>query len=236
MSDAEVFDALYEAAYDDVLRFVVRRVGPVDAVARAEDVTHETFLIAWRRLDAVPSDPGDAKAWLYTIARNCLLHEQRGIARRSALTVRLAASVAEVIPPPDDGIVNRIDLAAAWATLSPIDQEVLAIARWENLNSDQAGRVLGISAAAYRKRVDRARGRLAKALAVGGSLSAGGFETAPDGAPQPPTKSAQQPRIVRAPQSSTDRAPQPPIDRAPQSSSLPQSHLTKPQQLVLETP
>lgn len=38
------FGAAYDAAYDDVLRFVQRRSEP----GRAEDVVAETMLLAWR--------------------------------------------------------------------------------------------------------------------------------------------------------------------------------------------
>lgn len=52
------FRQLYDAAYVDLLRFVSRRVHP----SHAEDVVGEVMLVAWRRLDDVPSELSDA-AW-----------------------------------------------------------------------------------------------------------------------------------------------------------------------------
>ncbi len=52
--DPEVrFDALYRAHYGAVLRYAARRADP----ETARDVVAETFLVAWRRLSAVPAEP-----------------------------------------------------------------------------------------------------------------------------------------------------------------------------------
>lgn len=147
------FASLYGRAYTDVLRFVQRRAGPQNA----EDVVHEVFLIAWRRFDDVPAGHDDARAWLFGVARNCLLNDQRGQARRGALGVRIASASPASVEAQDDLIALRVDMAAAWQRLRPAEQEVLALAIWEELPSPQAGRVLGISSAAYRIRLHRAR-------------------------------------------------------------------------------
>ena len=157
---ASRFAALYNDAYGDVLRFVRRRAGP----HRAEDVVHETFLVAWRRFDDVPSGIGDARAWLFGAARKCLLNDQRSQTRQGALEVRIAEVTKEITDAEDDLIAFHVDLASAWQRLRPEDQEVLALAIWESLPSPQAGRVLGISAAAYRIRLYRARLALRRAL------------------------------------------------------------------------
>ncbi|XVX20441.1 sigma factor-like helix-turn-helix DNA-binding protein [Actinomycetota bacterium] len=61
-----------------------------------------------------------------------------------------------------------MDLAHAWRRLSPVDQEALALAVYEDLTSPQAARVLGISAAAYRLRLMRARRALRRELELAG--------------------------------------------------------------------
>ena len=56
-TDAEIrFRRVYEQTYADLLRFVQRRVHP----SQAEDVVAETFLVAWRRLDDLPTEIGRA--------------------------------------------------------------------------------------------------------------------------------------------------------------------------------
>jgi RNA polymerase sigma-70 factor (ECF subfamily) len=159
----ERFRSLYTDAYEDVLRFAHRRVHP----SQAEDVVADAFLVAWRRIEDAPMLPGDLRAWLFGIARRCLLNARRGQGRGEALAVRLAEAM------PADGATDcfdpelvalRIDLTAAWRELNANEQEVLALAVFENLTSAQAGHVLGISSMAYRLRLTRARRALRRQL------------------------------------------------------------------------
>ena len=156
------FRALYAAHHLDVLRFVARRAQP-DA---AEDVVAEAFLVAWRRLDDAPRRPDDVRAWLFGVARHCLLNAGRGRARREALAVRIAAAegTGDDVAHEADGVAARLDLAAAWRRLTEAEQEVLALTVFDDLTSPQAGAVLGIPAAAYRLRVMRARRALRRHL------------------------------------------------------------------------
>lgn len=158
---AERFRALFARTYPDVLRFVQRRAHP----SHAEDVAAETFLVAWRRLDDIPAGPQACRAWLFGTARRCLLNARRGADRQAALAVRIAGAAPPGTIAEPDGLADRLDLVAAWGRLSPTDQEVLALAVWEDLPSPEAGQVLGISGGAYRLRLSRARRALTRALA-----------------------------------------------------------------------
>ncbi|GAA3195065.1 RNA polymerase sigma factor [Dactylosporangium siamense] len=156
------FRTLHDDTYVDVLRFAQRRVHP----SHAEDVVADAFLVAWRRLDQVPRKPDDARAWLFGIARHCLLNAQRGLKRHDALAVRIAETAPAVAagPAEDEGVVRRLELAAAWHALSPAEQETLALCVFDDLTSAQAARVLGITAAAFRIRLLRARRALRRRL------------------------------------------------------------------------
>lgn len=156
----ERFRSLYAGHYDQVVRFVRRRTDP----ATADDVVAETFLVAWRRLDDVPSRPGEAMPWLYAVARRCLLNAARGRARQHAVAVRLATSARRGDAAYDDGLDVRLEMVRAWQRLTAEEQEVLALCAFEDLTSPQAGKVLGISAAAYRVRLSRARRALERHL------------------------------------------------------------------------
>ncbi len=153
------FRAVYEATYDDLLRFAQRRVQP----SHAEDITAEVFLVAWRRMDDMPEGTDDARPWLFGVARATMLNHQRGDRRRDALAARLADATPEP-STSDDLTVSRLDLAAAWPRLSDAEQEVIGLAVWEGLSSAQAGVVLGCSAMAYRLRLSRARRSLRRHL------------------------------------------------------------------------
>ena len=154
-ADEQRFHALYTDVYTDVLRFVTRRL-PSEAASSAEDVVADALLVAWRRFEDAPRHRDAQRAWVFGIARNCLLTSRRGSGRRQALTVRLADQ-GEATSNPHDAVIASLDLTTAWQRLDPGEQEVLALAVFEDLTSAQAALVLSTTATAYRLRLMRAR-------------------------------------------------------------------------------
>jgi RNA polymerase sigma-70 factor (ECF subfamily) len=149
------FRDVYDAAYVDLLRFVRRRVHPT----HAEDVVGDVMLVAWRRLDDVPTDLSDARAWLFGVARKTLQNARRREDKHEAVAVRLA----EVRHGPADAghhpdlVACRVDIAVAWPLLRASDQEVIALSVLDGLTAPEAAGVLGISSTAFRLRLSRAR-------------------------------------------------------------------------------
>ncbi len=153
------FRRLYAAHVREVLAYAVRRT--VDA-EDAADVVAETFLVAWRRLPAVPLGE-EARPWLYGVARRTLANQRRGEHRRHRLAERLRADLAALgAGAGAEEHDERLD--AALASLPDDDREILRLSAWEELTPTQVARVLGISAIAARSRLHRARRRLARAL------------------------------------------------------------------------
>ena len=156
-SEAEsAFRGLFESAYSDVVRYVGRRT-----TDDPEDLAAEALTIAWRRWPEVPTDPMEARAYVFGVARRLILASQSRSARRSALAVRLAERPAELATPGhEEEVLALMDLRQAWSLLDAKHQEVLALSVLEGLPSAAAGRALGISAVAYRIRLSRARAAL----------------------------------------------------------------------------
>ncbi|MBM7785602.1 RNA polymerase sigma-70 factor (ECF subfamily) [Tenggerimyces flavus] len=132
----------------------------------AEDVVAETFAIAWRRIDRVPSH---ALPWLLVTARKVLANELRGEARRSALVERIAALDADSAQSLPAAIEGKHDVLAAVSQLSTLDQEILTVSAWYDLSAREAARVVGCSPATYAVRLFRARRRLRTQLSRAGS-------------------------------------------------------------------
>jgi RNA polymerase sigma-70 factor (ECF subfamily) len=158
----ERFREVYDAAYLDLLRFVRRRVHPT----HAEDVVGDVMLVAWRRLDDLPADVSDARAWLFGVARKTLQNARRREDRHDAVAVRLA-ELRQL--GADDGahpdlVSHRVDIAAAWPRLSGSDQEAIALSVLDELSAPEAAAVLGITAVAFRLRLSRARRSLRRHL------------------------------------------------------------------------
>ncbi|HSK90422.1 MAG TPA: RNA polymerase sigma factor [Euzebyales bacterium] len=156
MDDEATFRELFATTYEDLLRFVERRVHPL----AAEDVVADVFLVAWRRLDDVPVVPDEARAWLFGVAQRTMANQRRGDARRLSLHVRVGQAHAQVKDDHSADVEARVDLARAWSKLSQPDQEALTLVGLDGLTGRQAASVLGISATAFSLRLLRARRRL----------------------------------------------------------------------------
>lgn len=141
----EDFPAVYRECYPRVLAYAASHAG----ARLAEDITSETFTIAWRKLDQMPSN---ALPWLLGIARN-LVRE----ARRQTMHYELTD-----VPAVDDLAV--IEVGAALASLSETDREVLTLIAWHGLSSSEAAQVLGCTTATFGVRLHRARRRFRSAL------------------------------------------------------------------------
>lgn len=153
------FEVLYRAHGGAVRSYVRRRAD----TQTADDVAAEVFVIAWRRLDAVPDD---GLPWLLGVARRVLANRRRGQVREGALRDRLIAvqatgAAAEPIRSEADHRIIR-----ALASLSERDREALLLVGWEGLTPAQAARVLGVSANTFAARSYRARRRFRRALAA----------------------------------------------------------------------
>jgi RNA polymerase sigma-70 factor (ECF subfamily) len=148
--DRERFSCLFEANYGLVHAFAERRVGR----DLADEVTAETFAVAWRRLEAVPQEP---LPWLYGVARNVVARQYRASARQGQACEMLARERPRAVVQ-DDG--EHDELWRAWKQLSDSDREVLALIVWEELPVRDAARVMGVSPSVFSVRLHRARRRL----------------------------------------------------------------------------
>lgn len=155
-SREEAFRRAYAAHFDAVLGFALRRT---DRPEDAADVTAETFLVAWRRIQHLP--PGDgSRPWLYAVARRVLANHRRGDLRRHRLGERLRRDLATVVPDVSERVVQDHTVNAAIARLSGRDEEILQLHLWEGLDPREIAEVLGLSTAIVRPRLSRARARL----------------------------------------------------------------------------
>ncbi|MEW9532776.1 RNA polymerase sigma factor [Microbispora sp. NPDC049125] len=158
MDDSEArLTALYEEHYRSVLSYVLLRAEQ----QTAEDITSETFLIAWRRLERVSEPP---LPWLLGVARNLLRTQRRSRLRGKSLVERLA----ELAPADDvaEQVAERQVALDALANLSERDAEAVLLASWYGLSPAEAAKIAGCSARTFNVRLHRARRRLADALGL----------------------------------------------------------------------
>ena len=151
------FEALFGQVYEPLQVYARRRTDSTSA----DDVVADALLVMWRRLDEVPDE--HALPWCYGVARRCLANHRRSDQRRDALVDRLMAEPNAEGPHGSDG---DSDLAAAVATLSQDDREIVRLWAWEGLAPREIAVVLDISANAAAIRVHRAKQRMAVAISV----------------------------------------------------------------------
>lgn len=152
------FEALFAATQRPVRDYALRRADP----ELAQDAVAETFVVAWRRLDDVPSSP---LPWLLGVTRRTLANARRSEARASALTERITHERQPAVAPDSTAAVDdAAAIRAALAEISDGDREALMLVAWDGLEPAAAARVLGCSKATFAVRLHRARRRLSAAL------------------------------------------------------------------------
>ena len=164
-NEPELFAALFDKYAWAIHRYVARRLGE----SLAEDVTGETFLAAFQRRNRFDITRADARPWLFGIASNLI-----GKHRRTE--VRMYRALARTgVDPLIESYADRIDdkvhaeassraLAAALASLSQRDRNVVLLYAWADLSYDEIAIALGIPVGTVRSRLNRARRKLREAL------------------------------------------------------------------------
>ena len=154
------FEELFRETRADLLAYVLRRSPNAEEAA---DVLAETYYVAWRKLDRIPSDDR-ARLWLFGVARNLL---RKGVRRRhyaDKLVERLAAELRTAPPAPPRDDSRLVDVRRALAGLAAPDREIVTLTAWEGLTPSQISVVTGMSANVVRVRLHRARKRLRREL------------------------------------------------------------------------
>jgi RNA polymerase sigma-70 factor (ECF subfamily) len=118
-----------------------------------DGIAAEAMTIAWRRLADVPDDP---RPWLIATARNLVLADRR----RHGTTSQDLEGIEPAAPAEPPILELDHALEVALAALSDTDREALLLVAWEDLTPSAAAASLGISPAAFRVRLHRARRRL----------------------------------------------------------------------------
>jgi RNA polymerase sigma-70 factor (ECF subfamily) len=151
------FERVWRDEMPRIFNYAARHVGASDA----HDVAAETFTIAWRRWDDITDPPF---AWLLGVARNVVSNHVRTLQRGRRLDdrVRLLTAVTGHSAANVD-FFARQEAVRQLAALGEKEREALLLTAWDGLNTEETATLLGISPAAVRKRISRARAAIAVA-------------------------------------------------------------------------
>jgi RNA polymerase sigma factor (sigma-70 family) len=134
---AEVF----EQHAPRLFAYARRQAGPDDA----EDLVSEAFVVALRRLDDLPRDPGEALAWLVGTVRKLAANQRRRQRTQDRHWRDAVRDGWHATGSPEDTVAEWERCLAALAGLSVTDRELLLLVAWEGLTAEQASTVLGIN-------------------------------------------------------------------------------------------
>ncbi|MEV5343567.1 RNA polymerase sigma factor [Streptomyces sp. NPDC052676] len=164
----EAFAAIFDRYADDIHRYIARRLGS----DTADDLTADTFVIAFQRRRRYDPAQGHARPWLYGIATNLVSRHRRDEARRLKALSRLASlAPGPEHGGPEAGVTDRLGaagadgaLAGALAALPARYRDVLLVIAWGELDYAEAARALGLPVGTVRSRLHRARTKLRRSL------------------------------------------------------------------------
>lgn len=165
LDEPELFARLYDRYAPDIHRYATRRLG----VGAADDITAETFLIAFRTRVRYDTDRPNARPWLYGIAGNLIGKQRRAEVRALRALARTGHDpVAESWAERADARVTaqsaHAPLAGALVGLSAGDRHVLLLVAWADLTYTEVAEALGIPVGTVRSRLNRARRKVRSAL------------------------------------------------------------------------
>jgi RNA polymerase sigma-70 factor (ECF subfamily) len=159
-SDSAAFEVFYRRHIDRVVGFTARRVREPADVADLVATTFLTVLTSAQKYDPARGEP---TAWLLGITAKLIANGTRRKGRESAAIAKIVGR--ELIDSNDtERIEELIDasrstevVVRALGELKPRWREALLLVGDEELTPQEAARVLGISAAAFRMRLTVAR-------------------------------------------------------------------------------
>jgi RNA polymerase sigma-70 factor (ECF subfamily) len=168
------FESLYHEHAGSVFRFALHLCGDRDEAA---DLTSEAFLRAWA--SPAPIRVATVRSYLFTIARRLYLQGLRRGRRR--------APVDEALPDPSPGPAQAFEVAhdlrvalSELQRLGEADRAALVLRVVEDMPYDEIAATLGISLAATKVRIHRARLALIRRRET--------MNPAPNEAPDPPER------------------------------------------------
>lgn len=154
---AEAFARLVDIFEVRLFNFILRKVG---SRVEAEDLTQETFLRAWQRIDRY-RPRWRFSTWLYTIATRLAISH----ARRSNSTLRPAARHVEPACAPPEA---KQELSWVWRLVDEVLTDEQRAAVWlryvEDLGISEIATVMSKSQVGVRVMLFRARAALAERM------------------------------------------------------------------------
>jgi RNA polymerase sigma-70 factor (ECF subfamily) len=160
--DPKAFDGLYLRYVEPVFRYLYSRLGNVH---EAEDITAQTFLVAFESFDRFRQD-GHFASWLFTIARNKAMDHFR---QRKDTTPIDEINEIPLESDPLNGVIQSEQAAALSKLIRALteeDRELLRLRFLAGMSFPEIAHILHRNEEAVKKSVYRLLARLHDQLEV----------------------------------------------------------------------
>ena len=150
-AEAALMKALYDEHAGALWRYALRLTG--DA-SRAEDVVQETLLRAWRHPEVMGDTERPPRAWLFTVARNIIIDEQRSPrVRKSGGSLEESGAPEQSAPDQVDSALDRMLIADAMAQMSAEHRAVVERSYYRGWTTAQIAADLDIAEGTVKSRL-----------------------------------------------------------------------------------
>jgi RNA polymerase sigma-70 factor (ECF subfamily) len=175
-SDPDRFTAVYDRYFAVIHRYVAGRLG----TQTADDLTAETFLIAFRKRDRFDATRGAVRPWLFGIATKLVAQHRRAETRRYQALARAGSDPGDspVAESHENRVVAQVTaqgfqprLARALADLSRQERDVVLLVALSELSHQEVAQALAIPYGTVGSRLNRARRKLRSTLGQEGLTS-----------------------------------------------------------------
>lgn len=157
--DMAAFEELVRAYQSYVWRFLSHLLGDP---ALAEDVTQETFVRVYRKLETFRFR-SKFSTWVFSVARNAGVDALRSRQRRERLLTVVAQRTRDSVAGAEMGV----EIEAALQSLSPKLREAFVLIEAVGLTYNEAGGALGVPEGTVKSRVFHAREQLVSWMSAG---------------------------------------------------------------------
>lgn len=156
--DRAGFDALYEQHVERVFALCLRMTADE---GRAEELTQDVFVKAWRRIDTFRGEAAFS-TWLHRVTVNTVLDDRKQRSRRPAQlsVVRDDAYRVDSEPDPD----ARLQLERAIGSLPERAREAIVLHGIEGYAYEEVAELMGVAVGTVKSHIHRARALLAEWL------------------------------------------------------------------------
>lgn len=160
------FAAIFDRHFDAIHAYLQRRIGP----DLADELSAETFLVAFDKRARYDVSRPDARPWLFGIATNLLRRHHRDELRQLRAYAR---SASDPVLDAFEGVEARVDasgvrreLIDALTEVPAEELDALLLFAWADFSYAEIAEALEVPVGTVRSRLSRARARLRSALEI----------------------------------------------------------------------